>query len=393
MNLSKEEWLLENRRADETENRLLDLAYTILMRNVYDAEGHPWSPYRCISPARQLAPNEGGFHGIWNWDTAFHSAGVSRWDTKLAREGLLGFMQFQKENGLFPDVIFEDGRIADTFSKPPVLSWSCEIVYKREKDLEFLKKVYPMLVRNENYWTEHRMSDGLLFYGCEDSKDDPNYELNIRYESGWDNSVRWDKNIVDMWAIDLNCFMVMNYRSLSFIANELSLAADAEKWTEKAEGLSKLICEKLWDGEKHYFADVNKKTHEISEVLSPASFMPLYIGIASEEQAKYMNEIAKTRFDCKMPTVSFDDPEYSTDYWRGPIWLNVAYFAAKGLKNYGFDTADKIKESILKMCAKDKEHIYENYDAKTEKGLCCDHFSWSCVFIIEFILNFDKHNF
>lgn len=40
------------------------------------------------------------------------------------------------------------------------------------------------------------------------------------------------------------------------------------------------------------------------------------------------------------------------------------------------------------MCAKDKEHIFENYDSKLEKGQYCDHFSWSSVFIIEFILNF-----
>ena len=73
------------------------------------------------------------------------------------------------------------------------------------------------------------------------------------------------------------------------------------------------------------------------------------------------------------------------------IEKEINTFNLQELKNYGFDVADRIKESILTMCAKDKEHIYENYDAKTEKGLCCDHFSWSCVFVIEFILNFEKH--
>ena len=49
-----------------------------------------------------------------------------------------------------------------------------------------------------------------------------------------------------------------------------------------------------------------------------------------------------------MPTVSYDNPNYSTNYWRGPTWLNVAYFAAKGLKNYHFDdTADKIRIPFL----------------------------------------------
>ena len=106
-----------------------------------------------------------------------------------------------------------------------------------------------------------------------------------------------------------------------------------------------------------------------------------------------MKKIAEYNFKCKMPTVSFDNPSYSNDYWRGPTWLNVAYFAAVGLKNYNFDVADKIKENILDMCYKEKNGIFENYDSITGKGLYCGHFSWSCVFIIEFILNFNENSF
>ena len=387
MYLSKEEWLEKNRQNDDTENRLLELAYTTLMNNVYEPEGYPWSPYRCISPGRKLPGTNGSFTGVWNWDSAFHAVGVSRWDTALAREALLGFMQYQREDGLFPDVMFENGKLVNEFSKPPVLAWACVTVYKRDKDIDFLKKVYPMFVKNEEYWVKNRTVGGLLHYDSDD-KESPDYDLHVRYESGWDNSVRWDKSIADMWAVDLNCFMVMNYRALGFMANELSLADDAKKWVEKENALAKLINEKLWDGEKHYYADANLSSGEVSDVLTPASFMPLYIGIAPCERAECMAEIAKTRFCGKMPTVSFDNPEFSNDYWRGSTWLNVAYFAAKGLKDYGFEVADEIKKSILAMCAKDKEHIFENYDSKLEKGQYCDHFSWSSVFIIEFILNF-----
>ena len=33
------------------------------------------------------------------------------------------------------------------------------------------------------------------------------------------------------------------------------------------------------------------------------------------------------------------------------------------------------------------EGIYENYDSIAREGLCCKRFSWSCAFVIEFILN------
>lgn len=69
--------------------------------------------------------------------------------------------------------------------------------------------------------------------------------------------------------------------------------------------------------------------------------------------------------------------------------MNVAYFAAKGLKDYNFDnTADKIRDTILEWVEKARDKIHENYNSKTGEGLCAEYFSWSAVFVIEFILNF-----
>ena len=368
---------MTNKRNEE----LVARAKETLMSNVYDADGgYLWSPYRCISPAKNR------FQGIWNWDSAFHALGVSRWDTQLAKESILGFFKFQREDGLLPDAIFENGTIAGGYSKPPVFAWAAEAIYKRDGDIEFIKTLYPMLKRNIDYTEKHRQLNGLFYYDAE-GEGTEDYLLHVKWESGWDNSVRWDKGILNYFAIDLNCFVVMYYRALAFMAELLGLSSDVSEWKEKEKALSDKINEKMWDSENKYYADANKYTGEVSDVLSPASFMPLYIGIASAEQAECMKIVAETRFKGKMPTVSFDNPEYSNDYWRGPTWLNVAYFAAKGLKNYGFDVADTIKENILDMCYNEKGGIFENYDSVTGKGLCNDRFSWSCVFILEFIYN------
>lgn len=376
--MTKLEWIKEIGVTDERDSELISRAYDTLMANVYPAEGFLWSPYRCITPGLI------NFDGIWNWDSAFHAAGVARFDTELAKDSVLGFLQFQREDGLLPDCILEDNSVISGYGKPPLFAWASEIIYKRDKDIKFLKKVYKPLVKNEEFWVKSRCYEGLFFY---DAEDPDNHLRDAKYESGWDNSVRWDKGITEYWAVDLNCFMVMYYRSLSFIAKELGYTEDSKKWDEKEKNLISCIDREMWDPEKGYYADINRFTRESSDVLSPASFMPLYISIASEEQAKAMDMIARNNFKCKMPTVSFDNIEYSNDYWRGPTWLNVAYFAAKGLKNYGLKTADEIRESILNMCYEDKRGIFENYDSVTGKGLCCDHFSWSSVFVIEFILN------
>lgn len=364
---------------------LLTRAVTILEGNVYRENKYIWSPYRCMSPGMVSFP------GVWNWDTAFHAVGVSRWDVELARENVRGFMKFQCQDGMLPDVLREKGDVLAISSKPPIFAWAVEILHKRSKDMEFLEEIYPKLVSNEAFWTGKRCYEGLYYYDST-NVDSEEYDLYIRYESGWDNSVRWDEPIINYWAIDLNCFMVMHFRSMAYLAGELGLTEEAALWQKKEMELTQRINEIMWDETQAAYVDVNRFSGKKSTVLTPASFMPLYIRIASQEQAEGMNKLAvdETKFYSGMPTVAYDDPEYSANYWRGPTWLNVAYFAAKGLKNYHFPVADEIKETILNWCDRNKDGIYENYDSKTGKGLCCDHFSWSCVFVIEFILNFNE---
>ena len=50
----------------------------------------------------------------------------------------------------------------------------------------------------------------------------------------------------------------------------------------------------MWDDENKYYADSHKRTGEVSDILTPASFMPLYIGIASDYQAECMKTVAES---------------------------------------------------------------------------------------------------
>ena len=382
MLLSREEWINSNFNQKDEYLELAERAFDILNANMYEADsGYLWSPYRCLTPGNNK------FRGIWNWDSAFHAIGLSRWDTELAKESILGFLKFQKADGMLPDVIRENGEIVDKYSKPPVFAWATEVIYNRGADIEFVKEVYPKLVLNTLWWETNRLYEGLFFYDSKD-KECEQYQLHVQYETGWDNSVRWDYPANEYWAIDLNCFMVMCYKSLANLAMITDNEEDSLKWQKKSVDLSNLINEKMWSRENKWYSDVNRFTDEISDALTPASFMPLYVEIASEEQAEAMRCIAENNFKCQMPTVSFDNKGYSNDYWRGPTWLNVAYFAAKGLKNYGFEVAEKIKKSILDMCDSNKDGIYENYNSITLEGQYCNRFGWSCVFILEFLLNF-----
>lgn len=388
MNEKIEKWLesVKGKVNDFEFNLLTRAAYTLDANVIYNPEDRPWKPYICVYPSKDYP----FYSGIWNWDSAFHAEGLSYWDCELAKQSVYGFFSFQDEKGMLPDVVWNSGEKVDWFTKPPVFAQAVKKVYTKCKDSEFIKEMYPKLCKNAEFWEKYRYYEGLFHYDSF-SKGKPKYIEDARNESGWDNSVRWDIPIYDLWAIDLNCFMHDYYCAMSFLANELGLEDEMRTWKSKAEKLAELINAKLWDDENKCYVDVNRFTGEKSTVLTPASFMPLYSKIAPAEYAEHMNLIARdeNKFYKGMPTVAYDNPGYEHDgYWRGPTWLNVAYFAAKGLANYGFDTAGEIKDTILGWCDMNKDGIYENYDPISGKGLRNACFSWSCVFIIEFILNF-----
>lgn len=83
--MNKSEWIDFANTFNKRDAELLRRSYTTLMGNVYKNTGYAWSPYRCVSPGKN------SFLGIWNWDSAFHSVGLCRWDTELAKESIYGF--------------------------------------------------------------------------------------------------------------------------------------------------------------------------------------------------------------------------------------------------------------------------------------------------------------
>lgn len=370
-------------RVSKEELGLLKRAADILEGNIVRGPHTPWYPYRALRPSKAF------FHGIWNWDCAFHAMGVSHWDPILAQEQFKAMFMFQRPNGLVPDVVFlEEDRIEDEYGKPPVWPWAVEVMDKAYPDEAFLRYAYTRLVRNESFWRSARYNaeDGLYFYSVADGAADR--DLKIRFESGWDNAVRWDDGIEYLYPIDLNCYMVQYYRSMGYIAGRLGFAADVREFACKEKALSQAINDKLWDEKDRCYYDYDFRVGDHHRVLSPASFMPLFAHIACEERAAAMNKLAAdpAKMYPGMPTVAYDDPGYSTDYWRGPTWLNVAYFAAKGLYDYGFkETAMGIRDEILGWVYAD-DTIHENYDSKKKQGINAACFGWSAVFVIEFIL-------
>ena len=312
--MSRENWLKQCKNTvSDRDHRILDKASRILIQNVApNNEGVLWNPYRAITPSMTPIPNKPGrvyFDGIWNWDSAFHMVGVSNFDKRLSQEQMEAFFLFQKENGMLPDVIRlpqRNNQIMDQYGKPPVWAWAMEILDRRQPDDGFLKKMYPRLVKNEAFWRTERYNaeDGLYYYST--SEQGEMRDTYIRWESGLDDSIRFDgENIEALYPIDLNCFMVSFYKSMRYLALRQGLKDDAEIWSVRENELTEKIMTTLWSETDQCFFDWDHDKKAFVRVITPAIYMPLWVGIATEEQAAAMEKYAadpSKLYPC-MPTV------------------------------------------------------------------------------------------
>jgi len=173
------------------------------------------------------------------------------------------------------------------------------------------------------------------------------------------------------------------------MAGRLGFDSDSEQFELKSKELASKINERLYDKDLNAYCDYNRKRKTFTKQLSPASFLPLFFGIADKEKAEKMKDLAndKKYFYNGIPTISYNNPKFKSGaYWRGPCWLNTAYFVIRGLYNYGYKPlADELADNILGWCAKNDDFIYEYYDSISGQGLGAKDFSWSSVFIIELL--------
>lgn len=389
-------WLDQQRgRVSARDFELLRRAQEVLYKNILTTgdEGKPlpWAPLRGICPSLVKYP------GVWDWDGSFHALALSRWDGELAREQLRIILDRQQPSGLLINNIRANGQIRTRYGGPPITPWVCARILERAPDDSFLKRAYPQYVRYEQHLWRNRggEADGLFHYSTESTHNAKEDNHAIRFESGWDNSVRWD-DTVDLWTVDMNGFMVLVYRGLERMARWLSLPEDAQRWRARHEALAKDINERLFDPSTGAFLDRRRDTGQFSKVLTPASMQPLFAGVAEATKASATAKLAADprKLFPGMPTVAYDHPAYeSGGYWRGPTWPETTYFAAKGLKFYGYaKAAETIRQSLLNWCARSKDGLYEYYDSKSGKGLGELQYGGTAAFIIELILGWNAQD-
>jgi glycogen debranching enzyme len=162
-------------------------------------------------------------------------------------------------------------------------------------------------------------------------------------------------------AVDLNCMLVMEEKSLAAMAAELGKPGEAKAWESKAAVRAKKINATMWDEETGFYYNVGKKDHTFS-FKSPndlkreeiIGFLPLWAGIADSARAKRLVEKLTDpdkfwrRFG--VPSLSAGDSYYDPKgYWNGPVWVQWDYLIERGLLEYGYKA--EAKELVRRVAA------------------------------------------
>ncbi len=258
----------------------------------------------------------------------------------------------------------------------PWYAWENWQVYKIFRDRKFLREMYASSAKFYRYIVTHRDKDGdgLCEWGghavLESVRDG---EVVI-----WDK-VGWPANFE---ALDLNCMLVMEAKSLAKMAAELGKTAEAERWKKEAQERSERINRTFWDEKTGFYYHVDMKDHDFTfkkkndlkhqEIIG---FLPLWAGIATPEQAKILvrtlTDTSKFWRKYGVPSLAADDSYYNPKgYWNGPVWVQWNYLIEYGLLRYGYTKlarklVDRVAKNMIAVLKKNHD-LWEFYCPDTQ---------------------------
>jgi alpha,alpha-trehalase len=192
-------------------------------------------------------------------------------------------------------------------------------------------------------------------------------------ESGFDVSFRFGPfgAATHHYApVCLNSLLYKTEKDLEQISRWRGHAADAEKWSKRAQERKERITRYLWDDKSGFFLDLNLQTGQKSDYRYVTTFYPLWAGLATPEQAK---AVAKNISAFERPGGLAMSGEDTGAQWDLPYgWGNIQMLAVSGLRRYGFDAdADRISYDFLSTVAENFRrdgNIREKYNVVTRSS-------------------------
>jgi putative isomerase len=313
-----------------------------------------------IKPPQGLLKHEylvpsGPYFQLFDWDMYFMAVALS-YDKvgKPVAGSVEDFLEFVDESAynkgytareIAPDALWALPEMCKPFLAQAAVRASLTL-----NDFEWVRPYYAKLAHTLDYWENARLSpDGL-------------FRWYNGVESGVDNNPAVsDRPAVVTEGVDLQCYLYREYRAMRILAARLGKVEDEKMYAHKAEGLRRLVQEKMWSESDGMFLNVDSRTLQFVRVKTWTNFTPLWAGLATPEQAARMvREHLLNPKEFWSPngvrTLSPDEPLYNprSGYWRGPIWVISNYLLMHGLINYGYKReARELAEKTVRLLAND----------------------------------------
>ena len=354
-------------------------------------EKHENNPDFLDVPYTYIVPNTGQYKYLFYWDSYFIFQGLlgtsQEW---VIPEMVENFSYLLKNFRIIPNLNHYSSL---NRTQPPLFTSMIFNAYDVLKRNEHVSSIMKKQVTNVDNWlrvhiqlaqqeykdvwhsrigtytyNHHVIDYQLNRYGNRDSGD----AYYSEFESGWDTTSRFYNRCNEFLPVDLNCFLYKYEKDFAKASHILGQEKEMHYWEEIASERKKRITTYMWNEKKGFYYDYDFIHKKQSEFNSLAGFVPLWAGIATEEQAQRVRKklplfetaygLAVTDEQSLAPVINLSNipesykiaVEYSLQpkQWDYPhIWSPLEYLSVIGLLQYGFiDDAKRIMGKAIAGC-------------------------------------------
>ncbi|WP_312298981.1 alpha,alpha-trehalase TreF [Stutzerimonas nitrititolerans] len=206
-------------------------------------------------------------------------------------------------------------------------------------------------------------------------------DLRAGAESGWDFSSRWLDDAhrlttirtTSILPVDLNALLYKLERQVAELAGVKGMRAVAEEFHERAEQRRTAIDRYFWNPRVGAYFDYDWQRRRQRDNLTAATLAPLFIKLASTEQAAAVAEIVRARLLSPGGLATTEIGGTGEQWDRPNGWAPLQWIGIRGLQYYGHDQlAGEIESRWLDIVS----HLFEHENKLMEKYVlrpCTEH--------------------
>lgn len=353
-------------------------------------------------------PNLSKYPHQWLWDSCFASICWSTLDyPERAVQELSSALSSQFEDGFVPHMRYarpnkKRGPLPNvsSYTQPPIYAHAARVISSRSSvPADLVARISSAL---DWLWDKRRTDDGLIF-------------IVHPWESGADDSPRWDSWITDGGTKDLRWnrrrwsrFDRKLVRATRFgpdgeatgsaafkcapagfnalachAAQELNNLDASAKWADRSSILAEAIDATLWDEEQGLWSD------DALTGGGQSRHIPTLDGalgaLVTRDKAKAARSLDQLRDPARFAApyglayVARNHSSYNPDkYWRGTAWMQMNYLAALAARRWG---REEIADSIRSMPQRAalKSGLAEHWNPESGEGHGAIPLTWSAL--------------